>query len=251
MRPKDLTPTEQLVLIHLANFANEERQCWPSHAILAKRTGFSERTIFAVLKALEGKNILRRESRARPDGSRSTDIITLIPETNALATPPETVARGVGKQLRGGGETVATLNLSGNLPFEDSEANASVGTADEVRRAFEEYNLVATASGCSIAMKLTDARKRHLRARLRECGGLSGWTLALTKMQESPYLTGKTPERFYASLDFITKPEKFTMLLEGRYAVRLGINSRQQAVADIDAARERAFKMLREPTNAH
>lgn len=74
---RGLSPSEKLVLLALANFANERMQCWPSQERLAADTELSARTVWAALKSLEDRHMLSRTSRKRADGTRTTDIFTL------------------------------------------------------------------------------------------------------------------------------------------------------------------------------
>ena len=65
----DLAAGEKLVLLALADQANDEgRQCWPSVATIAKRSGQGERTVRRILRALEKKGHLTAKHR---DGASS------------------------------------------------------------------------------------------------------------------------------------------------------------------------------------
>jgi hypothetical protein len=74
---RGLSPAEKLVLLALANFANEKMQCWPSQERLAADTELSARTVWSALKSLTDKGMLQRTSRKRSDGTRTTDVFTL------------------------------------------------------------------------------------------------------------------------------------------------------------------------------
>jgi len=74
---KGVSPTEKLLLLLLANYADEEMRCWPSHRRLADDGCLSRRTIVSTMQGLEARGLITRKERVRPDGSRATDIITL------------------------------------------------------------------------------------------------------------------------------------------------------------------------------
>lgn len=82
--------------------------------------------------------------------------------------------------------------------------------------AFDLYNETAKRCELPIAQVMTDTRKRNLRNRLSDVGGLEGWKLALAKVEASPFLTGKRQD-FKADLDFILQKSSFVKLMEGRY----------------------------------
>lgn len=87
--------------------------------------------------------------------------------------------------------------------------------AEAVRR----WNGMADRIGLPRCQKLTDARKRLLAARLRDCGGLDGWDVALAKVEASSFLRGERNgdghTKWRADIDFVLKERAFTRLMEG------------------------------------
>jgi hypothetical protein len=59
----NLPTTTKIVLISLADQANDSGYCWPSVQTLCKRTGLSERSVFKQLTELERLGFLTRKSR--------------------------------------------------------------------------------------------------------------------------------------------------------------------------------------------
>ena len=57
----DLTPTHKLILLGLADWANDEGLCWPSIDRLAQKTGLSRRAIQTNIRQLQGCRLIRRE----------------------------------------------------------------------------------------------------------------------------------------------------------------------------------------------
>lgn len=86
-----------------------------------------------------------------------------------------------------------------------------------IRKAFENYNIVAGDLGLSRAEKLTPERERKLRSRLQE-HGIDGWNRALTLMGEQPFLLGRNNKGWRAGLDFLLQPQSLNKVLEGQYA---------------------------------
>jgi hypothetical protein len=70
-------------------------------------------------------------------------------------------------------------------------------------------------------MFLNGPRRIALMARLAECGGLDGWRAALEAAARAEFLKGRDGafHRWF-TFDWILQPEKFTRLMEGRYAER-------------------------------
>lgn len=113
--------------------------------------------------------------------------------------------------------------------LEEKEANASLspdGDAsapkplDEIAEAVSAYNLAAEESGWPKVAVLSKARRSALSSRLRECGGLAGWSAALARAQASPHLCGQNDRGWVASFDFLTRQSSFAKLMEGNYDER-------------------------------
>lgn len=89
---------------------------------------------------------------------------------------------------------------------------------DPEQSAVDAWNAMASRTGLPHVQRLTEPRKRALRARLTEAGGLDGWKTALAKVEASPFLCGRTGKREWrADFDFVLQPKSFTKLMEGAY----------------------------------
>ena len=55
-------PTEKLILIVLANRANNAAECWPSMQSVVEDTGLSERSIQAAIRSMRGKGLVTVEA---------------------------------------------------------------------------------------------------------------------------------------------------------------------------------------------
>lgn len=96
------SPTMKAVLMAVADYADEKGRAWPSQVRLAEDTELSERAVRNALSELVERGFVSRQSRHRPDGSRSSDIITLkLPSEGNRHDVP-----GVGQQVPGVGHVV-------------------------------------------------------------------------------------------------------------------------------------------------
>lgn len=73
----DLPPALKLVLLKLADRANDDGECWPGQASIAKACGIGERTLVRHLATLEAMGLLQKQLRYGEDGRRSTNIYRL------------------------------------------------------------------------------------------------------------------------------------------------------------------------------
>lgn len=118
----------------------------------------------------------------------------------------------------------------------------------EVSGAFDAWNDAAARFGLPRATKLTDARRRQIRARLKELGGIRGWRGALEQIGQSAFLRGGGERGWRVSLDEFLKPTIMTRIQEGRYQTqaeasagepaqaRAGLPEWEQAARDLYAA---------------
>lgn len=109
---------------------------------------------------------------------------------------------------------------------EEPEQPEFLDRTDE-RKALDAYNTLASEMDWPEAQKLTDTRRRQIRARLRDGGGLAGWHGAMAKARASPFLRGelartKGHESWVPNLDFFLRESSFTKLMEGAYDQRAG-----------------------------
>lgn len=71
------SPAGKMVLICLANYSDENGQCWPSQQAIMEETELSERSVRDWLAKLEAAGLVERRQRRRRDGSRTSDAYQL------------------------------------------------------------------------------------------------------------------------------------------------------------------------------
>jgi len=97
-----LKPVPKLVLMALADAADDQGICWPSVATLASKVGVSTRTVRRVMQELISGKLLVTEQRYRSDGSCSSNRYRLSlaggdklsPAPDASDTTPGQVCQG-------------------------------------------------------------------------------------------------------------------------------------------------------------
>jgi hypothetical protein len=73
-----ISATEKVVLLALADHANESGLCWPSIAVLVQRAHVGERTVQRALQSLEDGGFIARERRQRENGSDTSNLYRLM-----------------------------------------------------------------------------------------------------------------------------------------------------------------------------
>lgn len=86
-----MSPVEKIVLIVLADAANDAGICWPGLQLVANRASVSKRTVQRILAELELAGLIRRQPRYREDRSQTSTEYQLFPTDirgDKLSPPP-------------------------------------------------------------------------------------------------------------------------------------------------------------------
>ena len=84
---RDVTENRLLVLLALADWANDEGICWPTMPILARKARVSLSTARAIIRSLERDGYLTTEI-GRGQGHHNTYIISIPPLSPEQIKPP-------------------------------------------------------------------------------------------------------------------------------------------------------------------
>lgn len=130
-----------------------------------------------------------------------------------------------------------------------SNGKAKLGSADnrrELDAAYQAYNAVAQKHGWPVCQHRSTMRDGHLRRRMQDAGGLSGWQHAMERADASDHLCGRSKrsagyENWVPDIDFFLQAKSFTGLMEGKYDNRGdGAKPNHGSSATRDAARAAA-----------
>ncbi|EFP4754985.1 helix-turn-helix domain-containing protein [Salmonella enterica] len=99
-------PLRKLVLIKLADNANDEGECWPSYQHIADQCEVSRSTAKSHIRALEDMGLLKREFRRKGELNQSN--VFYLTLDNAQQIPPE--SGGAGADRGGAGADPRTYH---------------------------------------------------------------------------------------------------------------------------------------------
>lgn len=86
---QDVIPaSKKLVLLCLADFADDYGICWPRSKTIIKKTGVTKSTLFRVLKDLEKEGLIERGNRPSGDGSFLANVYRLASHTGRIDDHP-------------------------------------------------------------------------------------------------------------------------------------------------------------------
>lgn len=105
-----LPPTAKLVLMALADEADDMGFCFPSHRRLATKCSITDRTVRRILGELADRGFLVVETRHRPDRSQTSNGYRL-----ACGYPQEKMSGGEGPHVQGPRTRVTRVGVTGVL----------------------------------------------------------------------------------------------------------------------------------------
>ncbi|EHH7548809.1 helix-turn-helix domain-containing protein [Escherichia coli] len=128
-------PLRKLVLIKLADNANDNGECWPSYQHVADQCEVSRSTVKSHIRALEEMGLLKREFRRKGELNQSN--VFYLTLDNAQQIQPESGGAGAAPRTYHSFEPV---NEPKNIMFEHvrTECEKSHDRHEETDKAFEE-----------------------------------------------------------------------------------------------------------------
>lgn len=226
-----LTGSRKLVLLRLADYADKDGgSVYPSVNSLAAACGLSERAVQYVLRGLETDNLLVVVANATGGRGKAREYrIDLERVQNIIPVKGASLAeKGASHSTKGCKTAQERVQPTAPHPPVEPPKEPIPPVAplpakpDEVAEAIAMWNGLAAECGLPKVAVATDPRKAALRQRLKECGGLEGWQIALDRIRGSPWMLGQNDRGWRADLDFIIRQSKFVKLMEGAYDHREG-----------------------------
>jgi uncharacterized phage protein (TIGR02220 family) len=189
-----LPPTEKLVLLAIADRANDDGICWPGQASLAKKVGVTDRTIRTACLSLQERGLL---SIAHRHGEgRQTNIYTLHmsqPENiSAIANRKSTTANRKSVQANRKSTTANRKQASANTSEETSvvihQKETREGSPSSHAAAVFDYWQERTGHHQAI---LTDKRLKAIKGRLKQGYSVERLKAAVDGCLKSEFHQGK------------------------------------------------------------
>jgi len=103
------------------------------------------------------------------------------------------------------------------LSNDSSKKADAFPTNSDLAEFVREWNSFAKQNDLAQVQKLTDTRKRHLKARLKDCGNLQDVIHILHQTATSSFLMGENKRGWKMDFDFFVTESRFTKIAEGAY----------------------------------
>lgn len=262
-----------LVLLAIADHADDAGKAFPSIARLAKYCRMSERAVLRNIATLIQLNEVQRFTRlgkgthykvrlthdasVTPDISVTHDTSVISPMTLASSPHDTSVILTInnrnepskgspsdGKNEKAGPSSGSDDGTHSGAPGKPGSVPAKEAASCEAAQAFEVWNAMAARHGLPVANKLTDTRKRSLQRRVKDAGGIDEFGALVRTVPKSEFLLGRNDRAWKASLDFICQPSSFEKLRDGLYHQgKLPSPEREWTAEEIQAMRQRAERL--------
>lgn len=100
-----VTPELKTTLVVLANFANEDNECWPSRTTISRLASVSPRSVTRYTQRLQDLGLIEARTGALDNGARSANRFRLLVERQLPLVPPSQFVQGAAPPTGAGAET--------------------------------------------------------------------------------------------------------------------------------------------------
>lgn len=208
---QDITSTQKLVLLALADWANDEGHCWPSIDRLCKKSCLKRRSVQNAIRDLENMGIIRREEITGKGCKYWIDAPVQEMHPRIKCTPPV-------QEMRPTRALNAPNTLDIHQDTSDLMSETPVSDADDtidVNDVMHEWNDIAANLGKPKVRDLTPERRQLLKARLAQYK-IEDFVTVFDKIERSAFLRGDTGWSG-CTFDWVFKKGNFQKILEGNY----------------------------------
>lgn len=206
------SPTKKLILLLLADRANNEGFCWPSMKTLVEDCEMSREAISRNIKQMAEANLLHVTKHANKDKWHNNIYHLHVTQDHIAHVTLDHTPCDSGSH---GHVTHDHTNLSTEPLKESAVADAPSEEAVQFEKVASHYNKVRGAMPECI--KLSEARRGLIRARIKEVG-FDALLNIITECAAYPLFQGESKGGWIANLEWILKDSNFLKIREGNYA---------------------------------
>ena len=236
---EDLNPMNKIIVISLADNANDEGQSYPSTKSICRRTGIKSRTTLTKhIKELGELGVLSIKNRQRNNGSKTSNLYQLNIDYVTSGPCPEyehgvvqimdkgcpdnehgVVQLGEHGVVQLGEHGVVQLGEHPEPPIEPPiEPITPIVPFEDFENAFEQFKIFALKNLLPVPRVFSATTKtRTVKVlKLLEAAG-SNWAEYLQIIGNSPHLLGSNDRGWRIKFDWIVIPANFEKILNGNY----------------------------------
>lgn len=234
-------PIRKLVLLKLADNANDKGECWPSYQHIADQCEIGRSTVKSHIRALEQMGMLRRAFRKNGELNQSN--LFYLTLDNSIKQLPENSGAGddLGQELPEGGAGAARGGRAGAAPITSHSFEPVIepktplpptggdeGSSLQSQKTkpaplnyqavLEAYN-DAAGNRLPNASTLNDARRRAIKRLLGELAEptpeAAGKYFQYFMETAKPFYFGENPRQWQANFDYLLRSDTLLKTREG------------------------------------
>lgn len=202
-----------LVLLALADYANEDGLAWPSVPTLAKKARLSERSVRRALRALESLGEIEVKQYAGVNGTHLYHLTNCPGRSSCQADKYDREGRSNCPPIRHKNPSKKRKRVP---PDKLSGADKMTGGYEPIapQRVVELWNAIPGIQRC---LTLGPTIAQALKCRLKEHVSIEWWETYFEKIAASDFLCGRRGGSFRASLSWVLAPSNRDKILAGNY----------------------------------
>lgn len=224
MKAKVGSPLRKLVLIKLADNANDQGECWPSYKHIADQCEIDRRTAMRHVDDLEAQGFLKKEMRFGGPKGNSSNLFHLTIDRGVVSQSHQ----GSVTESPGGSVTESPRTSHSSEPVNEPLSSGKPETKIPYEKIRSIYQSVC-GSVMKPAMKLTAARVSNIKAcwnhsengvKVFQSAGF--WKTYFEHCMLNPHWRGETGT-WKASLEFLTRKSTMEPTVE-ELMLKLGVS---------------------------
>ena len=163
----DLKASDKLVLLALADHANDDGECYPSLRKIEAKTGLSKQGLINAIKRLMDLGLIQKEHRNRNDGGQTSNLYTLTLDgaVNTINSPSQHSVPPLSMECTPPVNGVYPINHQDNTPTEPSNKSSYNLYVEQCTE--QIINRLNSKLGTRYKSNNKDTI-RHIKARLKE-----------------------------------------------------------------------------------
>lgn len=225
MRAKVGSPIRKLVLIKLADNANDKGECWPSYQHIADHCEVSKRSVINHINWLCDNGFISKEVRVLPHGNTSNLYRVSIGNGGAANAPggaADSLGGGAGDSPRISHslESINEPSLSASADVSNPLTNQPENCPHQEIIALWHEILPELTSVRTWSAKRSKALKARWNSKDMEgnsFNSLKFWRKYFEYIRESNWLMGKSSSGWTPTLEWVITESHFNDIIEGKY----------------------------------
>ncbi len=224
---QDIKPaTKKLTLIALADFANDQNECYPSVETLTNKTSLNRKTVLKNVAELVADGVIA-DTGKRVGNTQQVKIYRININSPKNGTVPKTEQSQI-CQSNSPNFTMKESQKRDTEPLGNHQIEPSASTkppeAGTEKPALPPEAVIWNEVCTSLpkVLHVGPSRLQSLRSRRKETFWRENFAAACSKVSDSDFCRGEGSTKWQATFDWMLRPDTVPRVMEGKYDNRKG-----------------------------